>query len=80
MSSLDIGSRLARIERQITGLQRASRLSHASLEDTALEVYDVGGSLRAVIGQQGDGTSGVVAVNGPRPPLGGADSGPAWGR
>ncbi|MDX3165814.1 hypothetical protein PV516_18690 [Streptomyces scabiei] len=68
MSSIDIGARLARIERHIAGLQRASRLSHASLEDTALQVYDGDGSLRAVIGQQSDGSSGVVVVNGPPPP------------
>ncbi|MFD5878495.1 hypothetical protein [Streptomyces yangpuensis] len=68
MSDINIGARLAALERQIVQLQRAPRLSHASLEDAALEVYDGDGSLRAVIGQQPDGTSGIIAVNGPPPP------------
>ncbi|MFD6534945.1 hypothetical protein [Streptomyces goshikiensis] len=68
MSGIDIGARLAALERQITSLQRASRLSHASLEDAAIQVYDGSGSLRAVVGQQADGTSGIIAVNGPPPP------------
>ncbi|MFF7613512.1 hypothetical protein [Streptomyces lavendulae] len=66
--STNIGGRLAALEKQISQLQRAARLSHASLEDTALEVYDDSGSLRAVIGSQADGTAGVIAVNGPPPP------------
>ncbi|THA38116.1 hypothetical protein [Streptomyces sp. A1547] len=68
MTNIDIGTRLAAIERRLATAQRSSRLAHASLEDTALEVFDESGSLRAVIGQQPDGTSGVVAVNGPPPP------------
>ncbi|MFJ3630791.1 hypothetical protein [Streptomyces sp. NPDC090112] len=68
MTNIDIGTRLAAIERRLATAQRSSRLVHASLEDTALEVFDESGSLRAVIGQQPDGTSGVVAVNGPPPP------------
>ncbi|WP_314250900.1 hypothetical protein [Streptomyces sp. DSM 40907] len=68
MSNIDIGGRLAALERQIANLQRSSRLGHSSIEDAAIEVYDDSGSLRAVIGQQADGTSGVVAVNGPPPP------------
>ncbi|MFJ2752634.1 hypothetical protein [Streptomyces sp. NPDC087297] len=80
MSDIDIGARLAALERQIVQLQRAPRLSHASIEDAALEVYDGEGSLRAVIGQQGDGTSGVIAVNGPPPPQPAAPSaGPTLG-
>lgn len=63
-----IGARLVAIERRLANVQRSSRLTHASLEDTALEVFDDTGSLRAVIGQQPDGTSGIVAVNGPPPP------------
>ncbi|MFZ3475364.1 hypothetical protein ACODT3_42330 [Streptomyces sp. 4.24] len=68
MNDIEIGTRLAALERQITSLQRASRLSHASLEDAAIQVYDETGSLRAVVGQQADGSSGVIAVNGPPPP------------
>ncbi|MDJ0464976.1 hypothetical protein [Streptomyces sp. H27-C3] len=68
MSNFDIGARLAALERQVARMQRSTRLSHASLEDTALQVYDQDGSLRAIIGQQEDGTSGVTVVNGPPPP------------
>ncbi|MFB7545093.1 MULTISPECIES: hypothetical protein [Streptomyces] len=68
MSNFDIGARLAALERQVARMQRSTRLSHASLEDTALEVYDQDGSLRAIIGQQQDGTSGITVVNGPPPP------------
>ncbi|MEU5682548.1 hypothetical protein [Streptomyces venezuelae] len=31
-------------------------------------MYDENGSLRAVFGRQPDGTSGITALNGPRPP------------
>ncbi|MEV8101059.1 hypothetical protein [Streptomyces sp. NPDC088135] len=64
----DIGAELARMRKDIERLQRAARLSFASLDDTALEVRDSGGSLRAQIGQQGDGTTAVNVVNGPPPP------------
>ncbi|WP_098894153.1 hypothetical protein [Streptomyces sp. t99] len=68
MSNFDIGARLAALERQVARMHRSTRLSHASLEDTALQVYDQDGSLRAIIGQQQDGTSGITVVNGPPPP------------
>lgn len=68
MNDIEIGTRLAALERQITRLQRSSRLSHASLEGSAIQVYDETGSLRAVVGQQADGSSGVIAVNAPPPP------------
>ncbi|MFF4409792.1 hypothetical protein [Streptomyces sp. NPDC001404] len=68
MSRYDIGSRIAALENQVTGLQRSTRLSHASLEDGAVEVYDAYGSLRAVLGSQPDGTTGLTVVNGPAPP------------
>ncbi|PZT71496.1 hypothetical protein [Streptomyces sp. AC1-42T] len=69
MSSFDIGARLAALEKQVASLQRSTRLGNSSLEDAALQVYDQEGSLRAVIGQQQDGTSGVTVVNGPPPPV-----------
>ncbi|GAA2509870.1 hypothetical protein GCM10010406_52880 [Streptomyces thermolineatus] len=40
----------------------------ASLTGTALEVYDSGGSLRAIVGEQPDGSAGVTVTNGPTPP------------
>ncbi|MEU1015369.1 hypothetical protein [Streptomyces sp. NPDC005898] len=65
----DIGARLARLEKLVQTMIRAPKLVNASLENGAVDVYDENGSLRAVIGQQPDGTSGVTAVNGPRPPM-----------
>ncbi|GAA3835275.1 hypothetical protein GCM10022403_080040 [Streptomyces coacervatus] len=65
----DIGTRLARLEKLLRSAVRAPKLVNASIESGAVDVYDESGSLRAVIGQQPDGTSGVVAVNGPRPPI-----------
>ncbi|MFJ1827364.1 hypothetical protein [Streptomyces sp. NPDC088178] len=64
----DIGAEIARLRKDIERLQRAARLSYASLDDTALEVRDSNGSLRGVFGQQGDGTTAVNVVNGPPPP------------
>ncbi|WP_438491892.1 hypothetical protein [Streptomyces asiaticus] len=63
-----LAARIAALERRLTQQTRTSQLMYSSLEDGAVEVYDVGGSLRAVIGQQPDGTTGVNVVNGPRPP------------
>lgn len=64
----DIGAKLAQLEKAVKDLQRASRLSYASLDDAALEVRDGTGSLRGIVGQQGDGTTAVNIVNGPPPP------------
>ncbi|MEU7235905.1 hypothetical protein [Streptomyces chrestomyceticus] len=47
---------------------RSPRLTNASIEGGAVQVYDEHGSLRALVGQQPDGTSGVTVVNGPPPP------------
>ena len=65
---MDIGQKIVAMEKQIAELQRAARLSSASLDDTALLVRDGTGSLRAVMGQQSDGTTAVNVVNGPPPP------------
>ncbi|MEU0171594.1 hypothetical protein ABZ214_40140 [Streptomyces iakyrus] len=64
----DIGTRLARLEKLLHTAIRAPKLANASLENGSVDVYDENGSLRAIIGQQPDGTSGVVHVNGPPPP------------
>ncbi|MGW0731736.1 hypothetical protein [Streptomyces sp. NPDC002851] len=64
----DIGTRLARLEKLLRTAIRAPKLANASLENGSVDVYDENGSLRTIIGQQPDGTSGVTAVNGPRPP------------
>ncbi|MFE1949933.1 hypothetical protein ACFW9D_05625 [Streptomyces sp. NPDC059524] len=64
-----ITGRIAALEQQLKQVKKGQRLSHgASIEDSAIEVNDSSGSLRAIVGRQGDGTVGVQAVNGPPPP------------
>lgn len=63
----DLGTRIARLENKIAAIERSSRLGSAAIDDTALEVRDDTGSLRALVGQQGDGTTAVNVVNGPVP-------------
>jgi hypothetical protein len=64
----DIGRTLARLEKRLAAVERTARLSAASLDNTALEVRDGSGSLRGIVGQQGDGTTAVNIVNGAPPP------------
>ncbi|WP_329131562.1 hypothetical protein OG552_10530 [Streptomyces sp. NBC_01476] len=64
----DIGRRIASLETRLKNMERASRLGSASLDDTALQVKDANGSLRALVGQQADGTTAVNIVNGGPPP------------
>lgn len=64
----DIGLQLAQIIRRLERVERASRLTSASLDDTHLEVRDGSGSLRGLVGQQADGTTAVNIVNGGPPP------------
>lgn len=64
----NVGARLTALEQKVKRLTRGSRLASTSIEDTAVQVYDQYGSLRAVIGQQGDGTTAANIVNGPIPP------------
>ncbi|MGW3400307.1 hypothetical protein [Streptomyces zhihengii] len=64
----DIGKMLADMDRRLKAVERASRLSRASIDDTALEVRDGTGSLRGILGQQADGTTAVNIVNGGPPP------------
>jgi hypothetical protein len=65
---MDIGKELVLLRRKLETLERASRLSHVSIEDTSLLVNDSTGGLRAIIGVQADGTTAVNVVNGPPPP------------
>lgn len=65
---MDLARKFAQLESRLEAVERASRLSSASLDDTALEVRDGDGSLRGVFGQQGDGTTAALVVNGPPPP------------
>jgi hypothetical protein len=65
---MDLGRKIHQLEERIAHADRASRLASASLDNTALEVRDANGGLRAIVGQQGDGTTAVNVVNGPPPP------------
>jgi hypothetical protein len=65
---MDIGKELVLLRKKLETLERASRLSHVSIEDTSLLVNDGTGSLRAIIGVQADGTTAANIVNGPPPP------------
>lgn len=65
---MDIGQKLAQIEKRLKAIERQSRLGSASIDDTAIEVRDAAGSLRALVGQQSDGTTAVNVVNGGPPP------------
>lgn len=66
--SANIGAEIAALKTRLERLERGSKLASASLEDTALQVYDGAGSLRTIVGLQSDGTSGVNVVNGGPPP------------
>ncbi|MFD7867307.1 hypothetical protein [Streptomyces sp. NPDC059783] len=60
---------VARLRRELAQVKKGQRLAHgASVEDSAIEVRDDTGSLRAIVGQQGDGTTAALIVNGPPPP------------
>ncbi|MFI1161354.1 hypothetical protein [Streptomyces sioyaensis] len=65
---MEIGAQLAQLDARLKRMERASRLSSASLDGTALVARDDAGGLRAIVGQQADGTSGIQVVNGPPPP------------
>lgn len=66
---MNLATEVAQLRRRIAQIEKGQRLSHgASIEDAAIEVRDDTGSLRAIVGQQSDGTSGVNVVNGPPPP------------
>lgn len=66
--STDIGKTLAQLEKRLAAVERSSRLSSASIDDTSIQVRDGNGGLRALVGQQADGTTAVNVVNGPPPP------------
>lgn len=70
----DLTSEVVRLANELKQIKRGQRYAHGgSIEDSALEVKDSAGTVRAVIGVQPDGTVGLVAHNGPPP---GAPSAP----
>ncbi|MFE5969821.1 hypothetical protein [Streptomyces sp. NPDC056463] len=63
-----LAARLAGVERRLDSTSRTAQLAYSSIEDGAISVFDGEGSLRAIIGQQPDGTTGLNVTNGPPPP------------
>ncbi|MCX4749243.1 hypothetical protein OG455_27685 [Kitasatospora sp. NBC_01287] len=63
-----LAQRIADLEDSLPELSRSSRLAYSSVDDGALTVT-AGGTVRAVIGQQPDGTTAVNVINGPTPPV-----------
>lgn len=57
-------ARLQRVERGLV----APQLSHSSIEDSWVPMYDQLGALRARLGKQSDGTFAVTYQDGPQPP------------
>lgn len=69
MYDRSVPGELNRLKRRMEQIAKGQRLAHgASIENASLEVRDDSGSLRAIYGQQADGTSGIQVVNGPPPP------------
>ncbi|MGW0014592.1 hypothetical protein ACWDVX_33190 [Streptomyces tendae] len=65
----DFARELARLDQRIKNIEKGQRYAHGgSIEDSALEVKDGAGGLRAIVGVQSDGTTAVNIVNGPPPP------------
>ncbi|MYW43042.1 hypothetical protein [Streptomyces sp. SID161] len=65
---MDIGRELQALRKQLEKVERAARLSHAAIDNTAVQVTDGAGGLRGIIGIQADGTTAVNIVNGAPPP------------
>ncbi|MEU8919521.1 hypothetical protein AB0D10_01120 [Kitasatospora sp. NPDC048545] len=63
----ELAQRIAVLEAALPELSRSSRLAYSSVDDGALTVT-AAGTVRAIIGQQPDGTTAVNVVNGPPPP------------
>lgn len=64
-----IPQELARLAHEVKQIKKGQRYAHGgSIENSALEVKDNTGSLRAIVGVQADGTTAVNIVNGPPPP------------
>lgn len=64
----ELAARIAALEEAAREQRRSSTLAYSSIDDGALTVTSAG-KLRAVIGQQPDGTTGVNLVNGPVPAI-----------
>lgn len=70
MSQVDeLALRLAALERSIVSRDTTPQLAYSSIEDGAILSNDIDGQLRAILGKLPDGTTGVLPVNGPPPPI-----------
>ena len=47
---MDIGRKLADLERRLAAVEGSARLSHAAIDNTSVEVRDSSGSLRGLLG------------------------------
>jgi hypothetical protein len=65
---MDIGLKIQQLEARLARIENSPRLSHASIDDTSVQVRDSEGNLRGLLGVQADGTTAVNIVNGPPPP------------
>ncbi|MFD4795893.1 hypothetical protein [Streptomyces anulatus] len=63
-----LGRTMVNFQRRLERVEAQSRLKSASIDDAAIVVRDGTGSLRGIVGQQGDGTTAVTVVNGAPPP------------
>lgn len=69
-SGSDLGRTLASLETRVARLEaglKAPQLSHSSVEDTHLPMYDSAGNLRARIGKHTDGSFALTYANGEVP-------------
>jgi hypothetical protein len=66
--SIDIGRALQQLNARLTRMERSPRLSHASIDNTSVEIRDSTGGLKGLVGVQADGTAAVNIVNGGPPP------------
>lgn len=69
MATNSLPLELNALKRRLEQVQKGQRYAHGgSVENAAITVNDASGSVRTIVGLQGDGTVGVQAVNGPPPP------------
>lgn len=65
----NVPQKLVQLEKELARVRKGQRYAHGgSIENAAIDVRDSNGSLRTIVGLQGDGTVGVQVVNGPPPP------------
>lgn len=67
LSTDALAKRVAKLERRLASLS-GPQLAYSSIEDGAVNEYDIDGQLSSTIGKQYDGTHGAVVLAGPNPP------------